>query len=94
MTDQAMLDILRRGKEVKIASLSPHDFCRTFASNMIDIGVDIIMVQNLMGHASLETMARYVKRGEAALAIGGVSKFHNRCGRSRILKDYYVSVIC
>jgi len=69
MTDQAMLDILRqRGKEVKIASLSPHDFRRTFASNMIDIGVDIITVQNLMGHASLVTTARYVKREEAALA--------------------------
>ena len=68
MTDQAMLDILGRGKEVKIASLSPHDFRRTFASNTIDAGIDIVTVQNLMGHASPVTTAHYDRPGEAALA--------------------------
>ena len=67
MTDQAVLDILRqRGKEAQIASFSPHDFRRTFASNMIDAGVDIVTVQNLMGHASPVTTARYDRRGEEA----------------------------
>lgn len=67
MTDQAVLDILRqRGKEAKLASFSPHDFRRTFASNMIDAGVDIVTVQNLMGHASPVTTAHYDRRGEAA----------------------------
>lgn len=60
MSDQAVLDILQqRGKEAKLASFSPHDFRRTFASNMIDAGVDIVTVQNLMGHASRVTTARY-----------------------------------
>ena len=69
MTDQEMLDILQgRGKEVKIASLSPHDFRRTFASNTIDAGVDTVTVQNLMSYASPVTTARYDRRGEAALA--------------------------
>lgn len=67
MTDQAVLDILQqRGKEAKLTSFSPHDFRRTFASNMIDAGVDIVTVQNLMGHASPVTTARYDRRGEEA----------------------------
>lgn len=69
MTDQAVLDILRqRGKEAQIAPFSPDDFRRTFASNMIDAGVDIVTVQNLMGHASPVTTAHYDRRGEEALA--------------------------
>ena len=65
MTDQAVLDILRqRGGEANLASFSPHDFRRTFASNMIDAGVDIVTVQNLMGHASPVTTAHYDRRGE------------------------------
>lgn len=67
MTDQAVLDILpQRGKEANLASFSPHDFRRTFASNMIDAGVDIVTVQNLMGHASPVTTAHYDRRGEEA----------------------------
>lgn len=67
MTDQAVLDILRqRGKEANLASFSPHDFRRTFASNLIDAGVDIVTVQNLMGHASPVTTAHYDRRGEEA----------------------------
>ena len=38
MTDQAVLDILQqRGKEANLASFSPHDFRRTFASNMMSL---------------------------------------------------------
>ncbi len=51
MTDQAVLDILRqRGKEAQIASFSPHDFRRTFISNLLDRGADISTVQKLAGH--------------------------------------------
>jgi len=82
MTDQAVLDILQqRGLDAKLASFSPHDFRRTFASNMIDAGVDIVTVQNLMGHASPVTTARYDRRGEEAKRKAA-SLLHTPYGRS------------
>ena len=69
MTDQAVLDILRqRGKEAQIPSFSPHDFRRTFISNLLNRGADIATVKKLAGHASPVTTARYDRRGETALA--------------------------
>jgi integrase/recombinase XerD len=40
----------------------PHDFRRTFASRLLEQGLDIREVQVLMGHQSPETTARYDKR--------------------------------
>jgi integrase len=65
MTSDAVLKILRRrAAKVGIASFSPHDFRRTFCSDLLDAGVDIVTVQKLAGHASPVTTAKYDRRGE------------------------------
>ena len=67
MSDQAVLDIMHeRGNQAQVADFSPHDFRRTFISNLLDTGADISTVQKLAGHASPVTTTRYDRRGEAA----------------------------
>lgn len=65
LTPQAVLYILRElSKKAGVQSFSPHDFRRTFCSDLLDSGVDIVTVQKLAGHASPITTARYDRRGE------------------------------
>jgi len=65
ITPDAILKIVqRRGQMAGIESFSPHDFRRTFCSDLLDAGVDIATVQKLAGHASPVTTAKYDRRGE------------------------------
>ncbi|HQN44833.1 MAG TPA: site-specific integrase, partial [Anaerolineaceae bacterium] len=41
---------------------SPHDFRRAFALAMLRAGVDVLSLQKLMGHSSLQVLQRYVKQ--------------------------------
>jgi site-specific recombinase XerD len=67
MADQVVLDMLqKRGKQAGVASFSPHDLRRSFISDLLDGGADIVTVQKLAGHADVSTTARYDRRGEAA----------------------------
>lgn len=65
MTPQAVLLILRkRALEAGVDSFSPHDFRRTFCSDLLDSGTDIVTVQKLAGHSSPVTTSKYDRRGE------------------------------
>ncbi|MBD1903936.1 site-specific integrase [Funiculus sociatus GB2-A5] len=65
LTPQAVLMILRkRALEAEVDLFSPHDFRRTFCSDLLDAGVDIVTVASLAGHSSPEVVAKYDRRGE------------------------------
>ena len=67
LTDQAVLYILQtRAQEAGVDSFSPHDCRRTFISDLLEAGADLVTVSHLAGHASPLTTSKYDRRGEVA----------------------------
>ncbi len=86
MTTQAVYAMLKtRATAAGIDSLSPHDLRRTFVGDLLDAGADIVTVQKLAGHSSVETTARYERRDEKAKAAA-VARLHVPYMRRALVK--------
>jgi site-specific recombinase XerD len=67
MTSQAIYSMLkRRAKQAGVNKISPHDLRRTFISNMLEAGVDLATISQIVGHEDIKTTAIYDRRPEEA----------------------------
>lgn len=67
LTTQAIYHVCnKRGASAGVAAFSPHDFRRSFVSDLLDRGADLSTVQRMAGHANIATTVRYDRRPESA----------------------------
>jgi integrase/recombinase XerD len=60
--------VRRRAETAGLKEPSLHSFRRAFAINMLRAGVDIYSLQELMGHADLQVLRRYLKQTNEDIA--------------------------
>lgn len=68
--------VIRRGKEALLPKhLTPHDFRRTLVGDLLSHGEDIVTVQKIVGHSSVNTTGRYDRRGDE-MKRKAIAKIH------------------
>ena len=66
-----------RQRQAGIEGVTPHSFRRAHVSALLEAGVDLLTVQNLVEHANAVTTARYdrrVRAGSEELLVGFTSQ--------------------
>ena len=65
ISDQSIYNIAKlRTTQAGLEGIATHDLRRTFATQMLENGIDLNDVMKMMGHASPETTKRYDKSGD------------------------------
>ena len=63
LSAQAIYNLIRlRSEQAGIEHCAPHDLRRTLVTRLLDMGVDINTVRQIVGHQNINTTARYDKR--------------------------------
>jgi integrase/recombinase XerC len=61
------LIVERYAKQAGLEGVTPHVLRHTFAKQLLDTGTDLVAVARLLGHARLDTTARYTQPTERDL---------------------------
>jgi len=59
--------VARQGSPVGLENLTPHVLRHTFAKNLVDAGVRLEKVADLLGHSRLDTTRIYTRPGQRDL---------------------------
>jgi site-specific recombinase XerD len=54
----------RRQRQAGLKGITPHGMRRSYVSRLLEAGVDLLTVQDLVGHANAVTTARYDRRAD------------------------------